>query len=62
VETGLQLLMRDGASKVAFHPRLTAEQYAELMRIVDQCSTKADLRAALERAAKVWGNEVEIDG
>src|SRR5438874_1526706 len=31
METGLQLLMRDGAVRVTFRPRLTAAQYIELL-------------------------------
>ena len=34
METGLRLLMGDGAIHVAFHPRLTADQYSELIGVV----------------------------
>ena len=35
METGLQVLMRDGAVHVAFNPRLNAVQYAELLTLVE---------------------------
>jgi hypothetical protein len=61
METGLQLLMRDGAVRVAFHPRLSAEQYAELLQRVERAATKEELRRALQEAAKRWGNELVFD-
>ena len=45
METRLQLLMRDGAAGVVFHPKLTTEQYAELLERVNQATTKAELKA-----------------
>ena len=61
MNTSLQLLMRDGAITVAFSPRLTVEQYAELIKLVETPSTKAQLRRELERAAVNWGRKVQID-
>lgn len=61
METGLRLLMRDGALCVRFHPRLTADQYAELVRLVETPSTKAELRSAFEEFAKRWHCEVEFE-
>jgi hypothetical protein len=63
METSLHLLTRDGAIRVAFSPRLTAEQYAELMVIVDSNSTpsKAELCSVLRAAAMNWRNEIEIE-
>lgn len=61
METGLQLLMRDGSISVRFHPRLDADQYAELMQVVDRATTKGELKAELERAGKQWEKEVIID-
>ena len=61
METGLRLLMQDGAVQIAFHPRLTAEQYAELLRIADRAKTKDELRVALEVSARLWGKEVEFN-
>jgi hypothetical protein len=61
METSLQLLMRDGAARIRFHPRLTAEEYAELMvRIVD-ASTKAELRQLSETFAAKWDKETDFD-
>jgi len=61
METSLQLLMRDGAAGVRFHPRLTAEEYAELVvRIVD-ASTKADWRQLTQKLAAKWGKECDFD-
>lgn len=60
METGLRLLMRDGAVHVVFQPRLTVEQYDELMRIVDRASSKDELREALELSARLWEKEVEF--
>jgi hypothetical protein len=61
METGLQLLMRDGAVRVAFHPRLTADQYADLLHRVERATTKEELRREMEEAAKLWGSRLEID-
>jgi len=61
METGLRLLMRDGAIHVLFHPRLTSEQYAELMSVVEIPSTRDELRETLMALAKKWGSEVKIE-
>jgi len=61
METGIQLLMRDGAIAIWFRPRLRAEQYAELMRLTDESTTRAELPSAVEQAAKRWGHQVEIE-
>ncbi len=57
METGLQLLMTDGAVSLKFHPRLTVEQYAELMTIADHATTRAELCHAVEVAVEEWGVE-----
>jgi hypothetical protein len=59
METALQLLMRDGAVQMKFHPRLTVEQYAELMTIVDNATTRAELCYAVEVAVERWGIKCE---
>jgi hypothetical protein len=61
METGLKLLLRDGAIHVYFHPRLTAAQYSELTAIVESHTTVAELTAAIKEAAERWGVEVIID-
>jgi hypothetical protein len=61
METGLQLLMRDGAVRVAFHPKLTAEQYAELLRRVALATTKDELRKQMQDVAKQWGSQLDFD-
>jgi hypothetical protein len=61
METGLQLLMRDGAVHLAFNPRLDAEQYAELLLLVEASSTKDELRHAVRQAAQRWGKEFRFD-
>ena len=61
METALQLLMCDGAARVAFHPRLTAEQYAELLVRVERARTKAELHGEMRDAARLWGNELIFD-
>jgi hypothetical protein len=45
METGLRLLMRDGALRVAFHPRLDAVHYGEFLEIVERSTTKQELKA-----------------
>ena len=61
METSLQLLMRDGAARIRFHPRLTAEEYAELLvRIVD-VHTRAELNGLIESLAKKWGKQHDFD-
>jgi hypothetical protein len=55
METGLQLLIRDGAGRLGvLLPRLSAGQYAELMKIVDQARTRAELCVAIGAAAERW--------
>ena len=61
METGIQLLMRDGAIAIRFYPRLDPAQYAELSRLVDQSTRRAELRAAVESAAKRWDVECESE-
>ena len=61
METALQLLMRDGAVRVAFHPRLSSEQYAELMAICQRATTKDELRQEVETAAQRWGSTLDFD-
>jgi hypothetical protein len=61
METSLQLLMRDGAARVRFHPRLTVEQYAELLERVVLAETRDELRKETERVAKKWGKQFDFD-
>jgi len=61
MELGIQLLMRDGAAHLVFHPRLTADQYAELTKIVEHAATRADLKAGAEAAAKRWGVKLNFE-
>ena len=58
METGLRLLMADGPVRLAFSPRLTAKQYAELLAIVKTISpggTSVELMRAVTAAAERWG-------
>ena len=50
--------MTDGTLSVKFSPRLTPEQYAELTKLVEICTTKAQLRQAMEEAAAKWQRAV----
>jgi len=61
METALQLLMRDGAARVAFHPRLTTEQYAELLLRVERATTKEELRREMKEAARLWNRQIVFD-
>ena len=61
METGLQLLMRDGAVSLKFHPRLNVEQYAQLMSMVENATTRAELCQAVEVAVKEWGIECQTE-
>jgi len=61
METGLQLLLHDGAVQITFKPRLTAEQYAELTGLVEASATKSDFRRAIEAAALRWDRELAFD-
>jgi hypothetical protein len=61
METGLKLLMRDGALQVRFLPRLTAPQYAELALPIDRPSTKEELCIELEAFADRWRIQVMCD-
>ena len=60
-ETELQLLMHDGPVRLAFHPLLTPEQYAELVEIVDASATKAELLLKIQGAANRWQREFDFD-
>jgi hypothetical protein len=61
METALQLLMRDGALRVAFHPKLTPQQYGELLEAANRSETKAELTAAIKDLSKRWGVPAEVD-
>jgi hypothetical protein len=61
METGLRLLMKDGMVRVAFHPRLTAEQYTELLDLVSKSGTRHELTVAVEATAKRWNCQVDIE-
>ena len=61
VETGLRLLMRDGALLVYFQPKLTSVEYGELMTAVEKPATVAELRETLESLGDRWGKKVECD-
>jgi hypothetical protein len=61
METGLRLLMRDGALELRFRPRLNPQQYAELAQLIERPSTKLELCAALEEWGKKQGLEVMCD-
>jgi hypothetical protein len=61
METALQLLMRDGAVRVAFHQRLTAEQYTDLLALVERATTKDELRRELKAAAMIWQRKFVFD-
>ena len=61
MQTALHLLTRDGAIRVAFSPRLTTQQYAELMLMVETQPTKEGLLAALHSATARWGTQFEFE-
>jgi hypothetical protein len=61
MENGLQLLMRDGALRVAFQKHLTSEQYAELLKVVTASDTKGQLARGVQRLAAKWGIEAEAN-
>jgi len=62
METGLHLQMDDGEIHVAFRPKLTPDQYAELYRAAEQADTKDELRECIVALAMSWGDEVEFNG
>jgi hypothetical protein len=61
METGLRLLMRDGAVHITFAPKLTADQYSELLKAAESASTQSELKAAMESLAAQWGSQVNFD-
>jgi hypothetical protein len=63
MQTALNLLTREGAIRVAFSPRLTPEQYAELILVIEspQSETRNELRKAIQAVATRWGSKVEIE-
>ena len=60
METGLRLLMRDGAVQIVFRPRLSGQHYAELASLVDGPSTKDELCESIRNWAKQHGLEVVV--
>jgi|GEM_PF-1368009 len=61
METGLRLLMTDGAIHVSFRPLLTVDQYTELAKVIAVPATKDELCQLVQGMAKRWGCTVEID-
>ena len=61
METGLRLLMRDGAIRAVFYPRLTSPQYDELLAVVERSTTKDELRSGLELLARKWDSRLEFE-
>lgn len=61
METGLQLLMRDGPIRVTFRSALTPEEYTELMRIADRSTLRAEFRSALKQAARLWEKVADVE-
>jgi hypothetical protein len=61
METALNLLTRECTLHFSFSPHLTAEQYAELMTLVERAASREELRRELKKAAKRWGAKVEIE-
>jgi len=55
METSLRLLMDDGTLAITFHPKLTAEQYAELLDAANIATTCDELCRAVVVLAKEWG-------
>ena len=53
--------MRDGAVEVAFRPKLTAEQYAELLDTVKESATKDEFRQLMTGLAISWEIEATCD-
>jgi hypothetical protein len=61
METGLQLLMRDGALRLMFHPHLSPDQYGELFETVREVETTDALAEAARLLAAKWGCELQVD-
>jgi hypothetical protein len=61
METSLRLLMSDGALDMEFQPKLTAKQYAELLKASASPATRAELRITVAVLAKRWGSAVLFD-
>jgi hypothetical protein len=53
--------MRDGAVNVTFRPRLSADQYAEFMAVLEQAPTKDELEIAGQKFADEQGLEFTCD-
>jgi uncharacterized protein (DUF2126 family) len=61
MQTILQLLMRDGALRVCFKPKLSAEQYSEILASANRATTKAELTSEIEQLSKEWGLPATVD-
>ena len=58
METGLRLLIRDGAVRVAFHPRLSLQHSWSSWSGPQR---NWELRQAAEDSAKRWGMDLEFE-
>jgi hypothetical protein len=61
MEIGLHVLMRDGAVRVAFHPRVTPQQHAEFIEPGERSNTRDELCDGAEAAARRWGIRQECE-
>ena len=61
METALQLLMRDGALRMSFHPKLNPDQYSALLASAEKATTRDELRKAVKALAKQWGSDVQFE-
>jgi hypothetical protein len=61
METRLRLLTREGAIGFKFTPRLTADQYAELLKASALADNRAELRDAAKQLAIKWQSELEVE-
>ena len=51
----LQLLMRDGALRIALRSEISAEQYQEILDSANGARTKYELMTAIRELAARWG-------
>jgi hypothetical protein len=60
MRTTLNLLTRNGAVYMDFHPALNGPQYTRLLQIAIECGTEVELRKTVAEWAKVEGLEVSL--
>jgi len=61
MQSGLMLLMHDGAVRVSFGCPLTPDQYAEFLELAQRSKTRDELSDGGAEVAARWGFEIACE-